>query len=352
MRNLSPIVLFVTLCLIVFIGCSEESPVGGAGTPVRGLSIPIVFDDYSYASNPNNPYDLLGAAHNQGLQYVAEYCDTYGWPDSANAVDVAASLIDEYLQECVIFRDADSLIIPYPLDYADSLAYGYEEYFVIPDSIFTPYDELSYSAAQVLADIYDALDTSANVDKIAQITSVENQVINDSASFTDSDYHTLLCGLAIARYSQAYWTDTLRRPDWPVERDSNGDKIYLEMGKDPDPVRDDGSGNENSNWVSDAAMADLAGGAATFVVVGGTHAIGLIATTSAETLGASVGPAISYGAGQALVPALQGGLITSAIDGMQGFPLGKRVKGWIKGWLNGGDGGGDDDGEGEGGEGG
>ncbi len=217
-KHLFPLVS-IYLCLAILVGCEATD------TSIRDDS-PKLYSENNWKKpafvNTNNPYDYLGAIHNEGLEYINNrmgmniYIDTLypnsdtlaiHFVDSVLGYSLHPDTLAKHLKLCrFAVTRRDSILNNAPFS---SLAQSYMDQMAVILGATTPGSLLSLE------------------DQISGLIALEDSVV---ANLSGPEEQVLLIGAAIGRYSVAYWRsdDSLT---WPAFEYHQRAIVYSPMTK-------------------------------------------------------------------------------------------------------------------------
>jgi hypothetical protein len=205
LRNLklaAPLAAFLAIVVLIGSGCSQSnSPILHQQGPFSSIT------DWhnSGFANSSNPYDYIGALHNQGLNYIAKRLVSIS-PDSLYPSTDTLS---------VLFMDSVFGYYPGGIAIDDSLVshlHSMRSGLTHQDSILgapRPWGTLANNEVNLMLNLGASGLSATNT--IDSIRSIENFALT---SLTGKDQGVVFAIAAIARYSVAYWSE-VDTTSWP-----------------------------------------------------------------------------------------------------------------------------------------
>lgn len=194
-------VAYILLCLLVAGGISACG-----SSPTESHRETLVRKSYTAIQNPNNPYNVIGVLHNEGLDYFA---DNVGSSDTSQT-DIE-ELIAAYLVEVGVGKVVGNDTVWYdPQFVLDSIVRAYD----FRDSTRTWTAHVSFSPVQQ-AFIDAVLDEAGTIEvpissakrdsSMTVFNQVENNILSSALSVDEKSVPLAL--VAVAKHSLEYWSD-------------------------------------------------------------------------------------------------------------------------------------------------
>lgn len=210
MLKLQSLALFV----VVLAACSKQTVYEPIRTENEGFakSPGIALVDYSHIQNPNNPHNLYGVMHNEGMDYVIAQS---GAP---TIEDITYNDILDYTSEFFVNNAElmDATDIPATAAFLDDILQNW--------TLEQAYNAAPFSAEQVLfCEQIRAVavgDDYFNVeDMLAALTQLEDDILSSSMPASEKDLPLAIA--ALAKHSAYYHSQWLHIPQMTAKRGSD-----------------------------------------------------------------------------------------------------------------------------------
>lgn len=260
------IIISILTYLILVSSCDDN--VTSSSIEDKRIDYPIPSSNsasYTQIQNPNNPQNLAGILHNQGLDYLLSQYST------TQTLDTLAYEVIDYLNNHssnTYDTDIDPTDIIYVLENEDDLI-DYAE--SVNSSSYSVYH---ISAAMSIYDNYLDYNTA-----MSALNDIENDIINDT-NLGSIEKDGLLACIALGKHSLFYWE--IENPQ-SIINPKNRNPIL--MGKTGDQLARDDLEGAFYAWSVGLGPALFAGPAGLGIFIGTTVASGALSSAASYLKG-------------------------------------------------------------------